>query len=150
MRRKQNPSSDPYHTFVNAALVLRGIQLSLFFLVFINAWRSGALASSSLLFVLGVAACAVGQWLNYYVFVKLGKAGVFYGVRFGHVIPWVHSVVFDKVQHPQYVGCVLSYFGVWMLAPTYGTFHVAVMGSFCYVFTGLTEHTHTSTNIKSN
>jgi hypothetical protein len=87
-------AASPFDAFVNLALALRAVQLLFFFFVFVSAWS------------------------------KLGKEGVFYGVRFGRVIPWVHSEVFDRVQHPQYVGAVLSYLGVWLLAPTAATFHV--------------------------
>lgn len=37
---------------------------------------------------------------------------MYYGVKFGHKIPWCHGFPFNTVSHPQYVGCVLSIWGV--------------------------------------
>jgi phosphatidyl-N-methylethanolamine N-methyltransferase len=65
--------------------------------------------------LLGVGAIGVGQILNFLVFVKLGRSGVFYGIRFGHDIPWVDAFPFSLIKHPQYVGAALSVWGFFLV-----------------------------------
>jgi len=142
IKRCQRRRMKPFETFVHMALILRALQLSTLFLNW--AWSLlvlGAFHWST--FLIGAVCCAVGQALNVYVFQTLGKEGVFYGNRFGKTIPWVSSWIFDTISHPQYVGCVLSYVGVWMLSPSLNTFHPCLSGVLCYIFTGLTEHSYT-------
>lgn len=55
-----------------------------------------------------------GQFLNVSVFRRLGVTGVFYGSRFGHVVPWSHAFPFSWFKHPQYLGTVLSIWGVFL------------------------------------
>lgn len=65
--------------------------------------------------VLGVTCLVAGQFLNYTVFHRLGRVGVFYGSRFGHVVPWCTEFPFSVLRHPQYVGAVLSIWGLFLL-----------------------------------
>ncbi|MEX1081609.1 MAG: methyltransferase [Halofilum sp. (in: g-proteobacteria)] len=58
---------------------------------------------------------AIGQLLNMAVFARLGRAGTFYGVRFGQSVPWVEGFPFSMVSHPQYTGTVLSIWGLFLL-----------------------------------
>lgn len=57
----------------------------------------------------------VGQFLNYSVFRRLGRIGVFYGSRFGHQVRWCREFPFSVLKHPQYVGALLSIWGVFLL-----------------------------------
>jgi phosphatidyl-N-methylethanolamine N-methyltransferase len=63
---------------------------------------------------LGVALIAIGQTLNGGVFYQLGSVGVFYGNRFGHDVEWCRGFPFLLVAHPQYVGAVLSIWGLFL------------------------------------
>lgn len=63
----------------------------------------------------GVALIAVGQFLNAAVFHRLGRVGVFYGNRFGHTVPWCTGFPFSVLRHPQYVGTVLSIWGLFVI-----------------------------------
>jgi phosphatidyl-N-methylethanolamine N-methyltransferase len=70
----------------------------------------------------GAAAIAVGgmlamcgQTLNFGVFYRLGKRGVFYGNRFGHETSWCHAFPFSICRHPQYVGTLLSIWGFFVI-----------------------------------
>jgi protein-S-isoprenylcysteine O-methyltransferase Ste14 len=65
---------------------------------------------------LGVAVVAIlaGQFLVWSVFYRLGRAGVFYGDRLGHDVPWCHSFPFSLLSHPQYVGAVLTIWGFFL------------------------------------
>ena len=57
---------------------------------------------------------ALGQALNLGAFWRLGRVGIFYGVRFGHDVPWCTRFPFSLIQHPQYVGTVLSIWGCFL------------------------------------
>ena len=64
---------------------------------------------------IGVALIAAGQTLNAGVFYRLGSAGVFYGNRFGCDVPWCNAFPFSVTAHPQYVGTVLTIWGVFLI-----------------------------------
>lgn len=64
--------------------------------------------------ILGALAILFGQVLNFSVFQRLGRTGVFYGARFGHDVPWVDGFPFSLVSHPQYVGTVASIWGLFL------------------------------------
>jgi len=63
---------------------------------------------------LGAAMIAAGQVLNFGVFYRLGSVGVFYGNRFGYDVPWVRGFPFSVLAHPQYVGAVVSIWGLFL------------------------------------
>jgi len=48
-----------------------------------------------------VSLLIVGQFLNYTVFHRLERGGVFYGARFGHAVPWCTDFPFSVLRHPQ-------------------------------------------------
>jgi protein-S-isoprenylcysteine O-methyltransferase Ste14 len=87
---------------------------------------------------LGVA----GQSLNAGIFNAIGHAGVYYGFKLGHQIPWVNGFPFNVVSHPQYVGAVLSVWGAtalaWSQAPV-GLGFIALYWTGLYVITGWME-----------
>jgi methylene-fatty-acyl-phospholipid synthase len=56
-----------------------------------------------------------GQMLNASVFFRLGTVGVFYGNRFGYHVPWVRGFPFSLFDHPQYVGAVISIWGLFLM-----------------------------------
>ena len=62
--------------------------------------------------MLALPLLATGQLLNASVYRRLGKAGVYYGCRLGHKVPWVYGFPFSVVPHPQYAGCVLTAAGI--------------------------------------
>ena len=51
------------------------------------------------------------QALNIGIFRAIGHAGVYYGFKLGHTIPWHDGFPFNVVPHPQYVGAVMSIWG---------------------------------------
>jgi hypothetical protein len=65
--------------------------------------------------IFGAALMIGGQVLNIAVFYRLGKAGVFYGNKFGHRIPWSRKFPFSCLAHPQYFGALLSIWGFFLL-----------------------------------
>lgn len=57
----------------------------------------------------------VGQALNLAVFYRLGSVAVFYGDRLGYEVPWCREFPFSLLAHPQYVGAVLTIWGVFLV-----------------------------------
>ena len=80
------------------------------------AGRVAALAASSPQ-VVGVALLVLllGQHLNASVYAALGTEGVYYGARFGRVIPWCKGWPYSfcgwPIRDPQYLGCIASLLG---------------------------------------
>lgn len=64
--------------------------------------------------LLGAALAIAGQTLNVSVFLRLGRVGVFYGRLFGCQVPWCRAFPFSMLSHPQYVGTVLSIWGLFL------------------------------------
>ncbi len=63
----------------------------------------------------GGALLVAGQILNASVFYRLGAVGVFFGARLGYEIPWCRAFPFSVFSHPQYVGAVLSIWGLFLI-----------------------------------
>jgi hypothetical protein len=88
----------------------------------------------------GGALLVAGQLLNLSVFYRLGKVGVFYGNKLGYELPWCRAFPFSVLTHPQYVGTVLSIWGLflairfphadWFLLPTLETVYYVVGAYF--------------------
>lgn len=91
--------------------------------------------------VIAVLAVATGQTLNVSVFVRLGSVGVFYGMRFGHVVQWYTGFPFSLLSHPQYVGTVLSIWGLFLLTryPAPDWFLLPLLETAYYVIGALGE-----------
>ncbi len=66
--------------------------------------------------VIGAVAIGLGQALNFSVFYRLGSIGVFYGGELGRALPRVQGFPFSVFKHPQYVGAVLSIWGLFLIA----------------------------------
>jgi len=64
---------------------------------------------------LGGTLIVVGQVLNWSVFYRLGTVGVFFGDRLGHEVRWSRGFPFSVLSHPQYVGTVLSIWGLFLI-----------------------------------
>lgn len=57
------------------------------------------------------SALSLPQWLNVGIYRAIGHAGVYYGFKLGHTVPWVSGFPFNVVAHPQYVGSVATVLG---------------------------------------
>lgn len=93
----------------------------------------------------GVVCAALGiggQALNAGIFRAIGHAGVYYGFKLGHKVPWVNGFPFNVVGHPQYVGSVMTVWAaavlVWNQAPS-GTGLLVVYWTGLYIITGWME-----------
>ena len=88
----------------------------------------------------GLVLILAGQVLNFSVFYRLGKIGAYYGVRFGHEVPWCRDFPFSLLKHPQYIGAVMSIWGFflvmrfphgdWFGLPALETVYYA-LGAYC-------------------
>ena len=82
----------------------------------------------------------IGQMLNLMTFWRLGRVGIFYGVRFGHEVAWCSQFPFSVFRNPQYLGTVLSIWGLfiavrfeqpdWLLIPLLQTLYYALGAHF--------------------
>jgi methylene-fatty-acyl-phospholipid synthase len=98
------------------------------------------LSHDFLALTVGGVSIITGQVLNFSVFYRLGKIGVFYGNKFGYEIPWSREFPFSWLKHPQYVGAVLSIWGFflalrfphadWYLLPILETTYYALGARF--------------------
>ena len=64
---------------------------------------------------IGSVLIVVGQILNFGVFYKLGKIGVFYGNKFGYDVPRTNDFPFNLLNHPQYIGTLMSIWGFFIV-----------------------------------
>lgn len=64
---------------------------------------------------LGGGLVLVGQGLSTLVFYRLGWVGIFFGDRLGYEVPWCRAFPFSVLSHPQYVGAVLTIWGIFLL-----------------------------------
>jgi methylene-fatty-acyl-phospholipid synthase len=62
----------------------------------------------------GVMLIGAGQTLNFWVFYRLATIGVFYGNRFGCEIQWCRQFPFSLLDHPQYLGALVSIWGLFI------------------------------------
>jgi methylene-fatty-acyl-phospholipid synthase len=131
-------SWDPVDVLQLLFFGFKGLQITVF-LAWCFIYGNGALlplSGSALSLSLGAVLIVVGQMLNVSVFYRLGKVGVFYGNRFGHQVLWCRKFPFSWIQHPQYVGALLSIWGFfvvmrfphddWYILPMLETVYYAV------------------------
>ncbi len=85
---------------------------------------------------------SVLQTLNVSMYNAIGKKGVYYGEKLGSKVPWCTSFPFSVVSHPQYVGSVLSIWGVFALVYAQGPATLCIVATYwtwLYFVTGLIE-----------
>jgi len=108
--------NDPVEVFSNLEVLAKLIQAAALALLLGSAGVSAAMASvasapwwcwATLFFLVGA-----GQGLNFATYAAIGKAGVYYGFKFGRTVPWCHGFPFNTgLRHPQYLGVVLTLWG---------------------------------------
>lgn len=89
----------------------------------------------------------VGQILNAGIYRAIGKAGVYYGFKYGYDIPWCTGFPFNVcTAHPQYFGATLTCFGFVILLSTpahlaAGWTGLALMQAIMYAYMAVVEST---------
>jgi hypothetical protein len=104
--------------------------LELFFLAWVLygyeiSWR---FSSFKMLFIIG------GQILNLSVYDQLGLEGVYYGSQFKK-LPMITSFPYTICSNPQYVGCVLTYYGILLFYPYQEVLLLTLYGILWYFAT---------------
>jgi methylene-fatty-acyl-phospholipid synthase len=93
---------------------------------------------------IAVGLLLVGQFLNLSTFWQLGREGVFYGARFGHNIPWRFGFPFSVFPHPQYLGTVMSIWGIFLLFryPGLDWYLIPALETVLYILGACFEHSN--------
>jgi methylene-fatty-acyl-phospholipid synthase len=65
------------------------------------------------------------------VYSKLGITGVYYGNKFGYKTKWITSFPYNILSNPQYVGCILTFLGLYGLIDT----HYIIYSIILYLIT---------------
>jgi hypothetical protein len=82
--------------------------------------------------IINVVLIGSGQLLNLSVYNALGTKGVYYGNLFESELPYITSFPYNLgIQNPQYVGCILTLFGLYPMVSIPYIFY----GMFLYIFT---------------
>ena len=89
---------------------------------------------------IAVAWISLGQALNVGIYNAIGKDGVYYGFKLGRNVPWYEGFPFTVIHHPQYMGAILTEWGIFLLLATpahivAGWYGLAVMQSIFYIWT---------------
>ena len=106
---------------VDVIVRLFGVNKFFQLLGFAHLYLLGGLAPPPSLFALGVGAALVvwGQALNVGIYRAIGKAGVYYGYKFGVAVPWCTGFPFTLgLAHPQYLGSAATAYGCVLLSLT--------------------------------
>ena len=113
----RSPARSPVVALERLFYLFKAIQVVTFtgWCLYFGALHGWPAVEITLHVTVAVALVIVGQVLNAAVFMKLGRVGVFYGNRFGHRVAWVEGFPFSLVVHPQYVGTLMTIWGVFLL-----------------------------------
>jgi methylene-fatty-acyl-phospholipid synthase len=106
---------DPIDALEIAMIGFKVMQLAVFISWCVPFAGSGLRTNEAAAPVAGILLIGVGQSLNYAVFHRLGRVGVFYGNRFGRPTIWCTRFPFSVLRHPQYLGASLSIWGFFLL-----------------------------------
>tara|TARA_B110000091_G_C13607898_1_gene387496 strand:- start:294 stop:731 length:438 start_codon:yes stop_codon:yes gene_type:complete len=75
-----------------------------------------------------------GQILNLAVYDQLGLEGVYYGSQFRD-LPIIKSFPYTVCSNPQYVGCILTYYGILLFYPCQEVLMISLYGILWYMAT---------------
>lgn len=111
------PLGEPVDALRRLFYGFKVIQLSVFF-GWCYVFGEGSLSPFNggvLSIIAGSALIIIGQILNFSVFYRLGKIGVFYGNKFGYDVPRSNEFPFKLCNHPQYIGTLMSIWGFFVV-----------------------------------
>lgn len=64
--------------------------------------------------LLAVTLFVFGQFMNIMVWYRIGRPGVCYADRFGKKLPWCTEFPYSVFSHPQYVGAISTFWGIFI------------------------------------
>lgn len=100
---------------------------------------------SAYAYLCAIQLIACGQILNAGIYRAIGKAGVYYGFKYGIDVPWCNSFPFNVcTAHPQYLGATMTSFGAVILLSTpehyvNGTMGIACVQALLYLYMAIIE-----------
>jgi len=111
------PAKRPVTAVRSAFYLFKGLQIAVFvgWCYVFGGGASGYLPDSVPAIALAILLLVTGQVLDFGVFFRLGQVGVFYGDIFGHQLPRCEEFPFSVLNHPQYVGALLTVWGFFLL-----------------------------------
>lgn len=135
---------DPVAVLANTATMIKFLQFGMAIYWFTQHGVMSNPMDNMKTLVLGGVFFLIGQILNIAVYQTLGRNGVYYGSRLGQPCPWVSGFPFNTVPHPQYVGSVLTIWGLTILFVNdsqikAGAITLQVIWSTYYFITGVFE-----------
>ncbi|KAK3259109.1 hypothetical protein CYMTET_23313 [Cymbomonas tetramitiformis] len=110
--------SHPVYKFAYIAWVIKIIQLTSLAIWYMAVGVPSVSTFGYVQLAVGFALFAFGQFLNMSMVKAIGVKGVYYGTRLGLNIPWCTDFPFNVFDHPQYIGSVLSYWGMFLMPMT--------------------------------
>jgi phosphatidyl-N-methylethanolamine N-methyltransferase len=124
---------NPINLLINLSILLKCIQILLcsYYVVFDDNYYINSIISR----IIGTCMIMFGQILNIMVYQKLGNIGVYYGNKLGHTTPWITSFPYNVIKHPQYIGCCLTLWGLYLIIPTYNMLRISIYWSLMYLGT---------------
>lgn len=154
--RCEKIKADPSRCMCEWALLLKAVQACAFFVWVctreppeqVLAKMSERAGKKEALLTVSIVLLTMGQVLNGSCFRALGVDGIYYGVKFGKKIPWCRHWPYGgngSIPHPQYVGCVLTIWGMILAVCTPAHYTRGALGlgtfwSILYVLSGIVEH----------
>lgn len=82
----------------------------------------------------------VGQLLNLSVYYTLGPEGVYYGSLYNKNLPIISGWPFNVCRDPQYVGSVLTLYGIFLLFPYFEIFAINMYAILWFITTAYIEN----------
>ena len=87
---------------------------------------------------LKIAFIMMGQFLNTAVYNKLGLEGVYYGSQFKK-LPMITSFPFNIISNPQYIGCMLTQYGIFLFYPYTEMLIISMYSMMWYIMSSQIE-----------
>lgn len=140
---KHAKGQHPSDVMMKVAWGLKAVQFTSYFFFYIGLGETKLGEITALRFVAFLICFGVGQALNAGIYNAIGNHGVYYGTRLGVEVPWYNGFPFTVCPHPQYIGSVLSYYGLAFLLHNaehhMALWGVAVLMTGYYAVTGYIE-----------
>ena len=87
--------------------------------------------------LLGTLLILKGQLLNLYCFYLLKEEGIFFGNQYNKKLPWITTFPYNVMQNPQYIGVIISIWGMWF--NTTDPYTISMISSVLYYIGGKVE-----------
>ena len=110
-RKYLSDKLEPIVTFTYLASLLKPVQFIAFLAWYCTIGSISNIQLDVFKVLISLSMIVFGQILNVGIYKAVGANGVYYGIKLGKKIPWCTGFPFTVVDHPQYVGSVLTAWG---------------------------------------